>query len=167
MPHGDRRNELSGAWVLRSEFERSSADARAVDGFIIPGQWRTKMTITKKIKIDKVEKAFQDLLSWSPQGVTATTKEATKLLAPLSDADLVVLHAHFGEHYTHWHQYAEPNLDGEPEDGELPNDDNGDAVMAVEEMHDAIKARWLISYVHSTRLAKAPRAKNSKLRVVK
>jgi hypothetical protein len=115
MPHGDRRNELSGAWVLRSEFERSSADARAVDGFIIPGQWRTKMTFTKKIKIDKVGKAFQDLLSWSPQGVTATTKEATKLLAPLSDADLVVLHAHFGEHYTHWHQYAEPDLDGEPE----------------------------------------------------
>jgi hypothetical protein len=125
------------------------------------------MTVTKKIKVDKVDKAFQDLLSWSPQGVTATIKEATKLLAPLSDADLVVLHAHFGEHYTHWHQYAEPDLDSEPEGDELPNDGNGDTVMAVEEMHDAIKARWLISYVHSTRLAKAAKAKNSKLRVVK
>jgi hypothetical protein len=105
------------------------------------------MTATEKMTLDKVE---ESLHNWSPQGCTATTREAAKLFKPLSDLDLAMLHTRFCEHYAHWHQYAESDL-GE----EIGSDDNGDVVMAVEEMHDALKARWLISYELTSRQKKA------------
>jgi hypothetical protein len=37
------------------------------------------MPATKKTEIGEVEEAFQDLISWSPQGVTATLREAPTL----------------------------------------------------------------------------------------
>jgi Leu/Phe-tRNA-protein transferase len=112
----------------------------------------------------KVDKAFADLLNWSGQGCTATGREATKLLKPLTDAELIELHTKFGEHYAGHAYNVELELDNGLEDGGLSGDD--DAAGAVEDMHDALRARSLISYVHYKRAEKA-NATSLKLRVVK
>jgi hypothetical protein len=99
------------------------------------------------------------LIGWSPQGCTATTRQASKFFTPLSIEELVELHVKFGEHYAYWHQYAEPDLDSElDDDGEITNDDCSENVMAVEEMHDALRARSLIGYEITLRAEKAKAA---------
>jgi hypothetical protein len=121
------------------------------------------VTIEKPIFPIKVDKTFADLLNWSEQGCTATGREATKLLKPLTDAELVELHTKFGEHYARHACNVELELDNGLEDGWLSGDD--DVAGAIEEMHDAFRARSLVSYVHSKRAEKA-KANSPKLRVV-
>jgi uncharacterized protein YuzE len=117
------------------------------------------MSTTEKTTLEKVQ---DDLHNWSPQGCTITAREATKLFKPLSDAELVTLHGKFGEHYAYWHQYAESELEAD-DDGEVANDENGDTVMAVEEMHDALKARSVISYELFVREEKAKKTRTLSL----
>ena len=96
-----------------------------------------------------VDKAFTDLLSWSEHGCTATGREAIKLLKPLTDAELVELHTTFGEHYEGHACNVELELCNGLVDGGLSGDD--DAAGAIEEMHDAFRARLLVAYVHCKR----------------
>ncbi len=121
----------------------------------------TKKNPTPTLQVDK---AFTDLLNWSERGCTATGREATKLLKPLTDAELVELHKKFGEHYAGHANSVEPELYNGLEDGELTGDD--DAFGAIEEMHDALRARSLISCVLYKR-AEKPKTGSPKFRVVK
>lgn len=116
---------------------------------------------------DTANPIWAGLHGWSPQGCTATYREAAKFFKGHTDEDLKSAYKIAGEHYAHWHFYAEPELDGE--DHEIGDDENGDVVMAVEEMHDALKVRMLISYELYQRAEKAKAAakKPTKLRAVK
>jgi hypothetical protein len=112
----------------------------------------------KKTVPTTVETAFDRLYGWSPHGCTATVKEATPFLKSFSDDQLVELYGMASEHYeqtadTRFSSVLESH--GVDEDGELyPNQDE-DAVSAIEDLHDALKVRWLVSVVHSQRLEKA------------
>jgi hypothetical protein len=99
-----------------------------------------------------VDKAFADLLNWSAHGCTATGREAIKLLKPLTDAELVELHTKFVEHYEGQACNVELELCNGLVDGGLSGDE--DAAGAIEEMHDAFRARSLIAYVHYKRAEK-------------
>jgi hypothetical protein len=110
-----------------------------------------------------VDKAFTDLLNWSEHGCTATGREAIKLLKPLTDAELVKLHTKFGEHYAGLSCEVELEFYNGREVGGLSGDE---AARAFEEMHDAFRARSLISDVYYKRTEKAE-AGNPMLRVGK
>jgi hypothetical protein len=112
-----------------------------------------------------VETAFEHMLNWSVYGCTINGSEAKKLLKPLSHEELAQLHGKFGAHYNAW----APNVADELEVTEIGTDgliieDDEDAVCAIEEMHDAIKARSLISYVVYAREAQDKKTRTIKPR---
>jgi hypothetical protein len=134
---------------------------------MLPGKKKTR----EKIDEFSVASAFDTLFGWSPHGCTATIKEATAFLKAFSDDQLVALYALASEHYegTAETRFAsELESHGVGHDGELWPFEDEDAVSAIEDMHDALKVRWLVSTIHGARLEKAKKATAAKkLRVVK
>jgi len=125
-----------------------------------PGETASVMSHAEKLTI---EKAQHELLNWSMQGCTATVKEAAKFLKPLTIEQLVQMHKGLGENYnTRVEQvYAVETDDDDYEGVFCPSDE--DAAGAVEEMHDALKARSLISYELYLREEKAKKTRTLSL----
>lgn len=122
-----------------------------------PGESDHKMS--EKIETTNEVLIFKGLHGWSGQGCTATYREASKFLKPYSDKELIEAHSLAAGHYEHWHQYAEAELDTDlDEDGDVASDENGDTMMAVEEMHDALKVRSLIGFELTVRRDAANKA---------
>jgi hypothetical protein len=114
---------------------------------------KTRSTLT-------IDNAFSTLLNWSEQGCTATAREAIEFLQPLTDAELVELNTEIEGHYTWLACEVEHEFYNGCEVGGLSGDE---AARAFEEMHDAFRARSLISCVYHKRTEKAEARKPSEI----
>jgi hypothetical protein len=123
-----------------------------------------------KKKIDTrshIQLAHDSLFNFGWNGATAKRKDATKILAPLSNEELETLFKQFADDYAANAGNVESELDDDTTLAGYCGD--GDAVCAIENMTDALRCRWAISDEYDRRILAAKKSATKpakKLRLV-